>query len=110
MRRRLVTDDEAQQSNGRQHTRPCADCPWARASLRGWLGDGSVDEWIATVHGDSRIECHTSKGAQCAGSSIYRANVCKVSKDPDVLTLPADREKVFTFGEFEKHHTRVAHD
>ncbi len=95
----------------KQHTSPCSDCPWARKSLRGWLGGLSVIQWLAKVHSDVKIDCHTLKSKnygqwQCAGSSIYRANVCKSSRDESVLRLKPDVNKVFTFGEFEKHHEK----
>ena len=70
----------------------------------------SVDDWIAEAHGESRIECHTISNQQCAGAAIYRANVCKSVRDPDALRLPADRIKVFGFGEFRAHHERKQDD
>jgi hypothetical protein len=50
------------------------------------------------------IPCHVHTGAQCAGSAIYRANVCKQGDD-DCLELEADRKLVFaTPNEFSEHH------
>jgi len=104
VRRQLVSSDQAQPAVG-QHKKPCADCPWARASLRGWLGSGSIQEWIADAHGEARIECHTLTGAQCAGAAIYRANVCKSPRNKRLLVLPPDRALVFaTPAEFSEHH------
>lgn len=94
MRRRLVSSDEATPSRT-QHTRPCGDCPWRRDALEGWLGNLTADAWLAAAHGDARIDCHTLIGPQCAGSAIYRANVCKLPRDPATLRLPADRRNVF---------------
>lgn len=109
MKRQLITGDKAIETP-KQHQQPCSDCPWARTALPGWLGDNDVAEWMRIVHGDGIIECHALKGPscshQCAGAAIYRANVCKTSRDPEVLTLPADSKKVFTWGEFEKHHEK----
>ena len=90
----------------RQHKGPCSDCPWSRQALPGWLGGQSADEWIGHAHGESRVECHTLAGAQCAGMAIYRANACKSPRDPEALRLPADRTLVFvTPAEFQAHHT-----
>jgi len=103
-RKLLVTADQAVEAK-RQHISPCSDCPWRRDSVPAWLGSLTSDEWIAAAHGEARIECHTLLGAQCAGSAIYRANVCKRSRDPQVLILPPDRDCVFaTPREFVAHH------
>ena len=105
--RRLISADEAVQAKA-QHTKPCSDCPWARTALNGWLGGVSAQEWIQRAHGEAKIPCHTLRGAQCAGLAIYRANVCKSPRDPSILRLPADREKVFaTPMEFTEYHERM---
>ena len=100
----------------KQHKKPCKDCPWLRTAIAGWLGGLSPEEWIRAAHADDAIECHTrySKNSfvQCAGASIYRANVLK-SVRPNAfrflnvlpLELPADRTQVFaTPAEFQAHH------
>lgn len=105
-RRQLISSDEAAEAKG-QHEKPCSDCPWARAALHGWLGGLSVDEWLAAAHGEANIECHALQGAQCAGAAIYRANMCKLPRDPDILRLPANRASVFaTPMEFREHHSQ----
>lgn len=105
LRGRLITSDEAVKAKG-QHRRPCSDCPWARKSLRGWLGSATPDEWLKEAHGEARIECHTRDRAQCAGAAIYRANVCKSVRDPKAFRLPPDSVRVFaTPSEFAEHHT-----
>lgn len=105
-RRQLISSAEAVDAKA-QHTRPCSDCPWARTALNGWLGGATIDEWIATAHSDAPVDCHTLRGAQCAGIAIYRRNVCKRA-DPPNLLLEADREAVFaTPAEFREHHSRL---
>lgn len=104
-RRQLVSSDEARPARG-QHKQPCSDCPFARTALAGWLGSDTPASWMKMAHGETRMECHTLIGAQCAGAAIYRANVCKKPRDPALLTLPADRVKVFAGPpEFLRHHT-----
>jgi hypothetical protein len=104
MRRRLVSSDEAVPTD-KQHTKPCGDCPWRRDSLPGWLGGVPAETWLRGAHGEERIDCHTLIGPQCAGSAIYRANVCKAPRDPDVLRLPKDKANVFASPtEFLEHH------
>jgi hypothetical protein len=57
------------------------------------------------MHGEARIDCHVKLGAQCAGVAIYRTNVCKSPRDPEIITLPADRDAVFGSAvEFREHH------
>lgn len=97
----------------KQHRSPCSDCPWARKSLAGWVGALSPMDWIRYAFSDNRIECHTRPQAgivrtwwQCAGAAIFRANICKVPRDPDVMQdLAPDTVRVFaTPREFLNHH------
>lgn len=106
MSRKLITSDEAVPAKG-QHRKPCSDCPFARKALHGWLGGGSVADWVASAKGDDKLECHVLRGAQCAGGATFRANICKRPRDPEALVLPPDRGAVFaTTAEFEGHHER----
>lgn len=103
---KCVSSDEAVPVDG-QPTKPCSDCPLARTALPGWLGDGTVDEWIQMLHGETHIDCHTMIGPQCAGAAIYRANVCKTPRDRRLLRLRPDTATVFaTPLEFKEHHTK----
>lgn len=103
-RKQLISSDEAIEAKG-QHTKPCSDCPWARTSLRGWLGSMTSQDWLEVAHGEARVDCHALKGAQCAGIAIYQANVGKRPRNPSTLRLPADREAVFASPpEFLEHH------
>jgi|SRR3974390_154512 len=91
-----------------QHKTPCSDCPWAREALKGWLGALTPDEWIAIIHGEAIIDCHTQAPWQCAGAAIYRANVCKTPRYGVILQLEPDTGKVFaTPEEFLKHHAQA---
>lgn len=100
---------------------PCFDCPWRRNAAKGWLGPFTAEEWLATAHSDEPIACHitlnedaeseaeawSAQGVlQCAGSAIYRSNVHKSPRNPEVATLPADLETVFGMGEFVPYHTQ----
>lgn len=86
---------------------PCSDCPWRRDAIKGWLGDAKIEEWLQCAHGEVTIPCHVHLGVQCAGSAVYRTNVGKSPRDPDILRLPVDRDLVFaTPLEFRGHHDR----
>lgn len=103
-RRQLISSDEAV-PRAEQHTQPCSDCPWSKTALPGWLGGVPLETWLKEAHGDAVVPCHTCGNQQCAGIAIYRRNVCKSSRDPTALRLPADREKVFASPqEFREYH------
>jgi hypothetical protein len=103
LNKKLVSSDQAVRT-GRQHIKPCKDCPWTRGSLPGWLGGTTVSDWLAVAHSDQTVKCHCTKNQQCAGIAIYRRNVCKMAYPPN-LRLEADREKVFASrAEFTQHH------
>jgi hypothetical protein len=86
------------------------------------LGPFGPDEWVALAHSDEPIACHQTIDddydeseawdapgiKQCAGAAIYRANVCKSPRDPEVARGEVDRETVFaTPTEFKEHHHGV---
>lgn len=92
----------------KQHSKPCAECPWRRTSCRGWLGPetGHPEVYIAAAHSDEIIECHLSHVHECAGAAIYRANVCKTTRHGHELHLPSDKVNVFSHPqEFIDHHS-----
>jgi hypothetical protein len=110
MSKKLKTSDQSRPTK-KQHATPCGDCPFARASLRGWV-PADPKTWVMDAHGESLFECHTKHDAasgaphQCAGSAIYRGNVIKRPRDPELLTLPANHKIVFSAPqEFIDHHT-----
>lgn len=91
----------------KQHTNPCRECPWRRASASGWLGGHPADDFIALAHSESLVACHLAHSRQCAGAAIYRGNVSKMPRNKSLLVLPADRERVFSSpAEFLDHHRR----
>ena len=104
MKRRMMTAEDAKPC-AKQHNRPCGDCPFRKDSIPGWLGSLSADQWVKDLHGETRIDCHTKIGPQCAGAAIYRSNVAKSPRDKSLLVLPADRTRVFSSPvEFREHH------
>lgn len=91
---------------------PCNDCPWRRQAVRGWLGPLTAEEWIELVGSDSPIACHQTivqdgdwEGAsQCAGAASFRANICKLPRDPQVAHGPRRDDVFATRTEFLEHH------
>lgn len=95
--------------------RPCDECPWRVNSWSGWLGPLTSEEWIMAAMSDEPIACHKTiqvndewEGAkQCRGAAIFRANVCKRPRDPEVIVGPVDRETVFAVSvQFIEHHAK----
>ncbi len=104
LKRRMVCGDDAKRT-AKQHVVPCADCPFARTAMPGWLGDMGIAEWIMAVHGESLIDCHVTTNQQCAGAAIFRANVFKSPRDNKLLVLEPNHKLVFSNdAEFGKHH------
>jgi hypothetical protein len=102
--KQFVSSDDAVHAE-RQHEKPCGDCPFSRKAIPGWLGDGTVESWLADAHGETQINCHTLIGPQCAGAATYRSNVYKRPHSRAILLLPRDEKLVFTTArEFKAHH------
>lgn len=107
MKQVVSSDDEDVVESDEQHTKPCADCPWARKAVNGWLGSLTSEQWLREAFGEARIDCHTIIGPQCAGAAIFRANICKKPRDRSLLLLPPDNKLVFSNPmEFTEHHSK----
>jgi hypothetical protein len=109
----------------KQHTKPCAQCPWRRTSLAGWLGDSTPQEFMAQADSDTRMPCHihidyerddwqeqVERGPRCAGHAIFLKNRCKLPYDPGlrafVATVLQDPQTVFQWPhEFIEHHSTL---
>lgn len=105
-RKKLVTINESVPRE-EQHTHPCSDCPFARSSIKGWLGGSTAEEYLVIGHSDEPIACHMHDNQQCAGAAMYRANVMKLPRNKEALRLPAECKSVFaTPMEFLAHHGR----
>jgi hypothetical protein len=75
--------------------------------MPGFVGQHSPEVWMAAAKGEEIVDCHMRSPHQCAGAAIFRANICKRSRDPGALTLPADRNTVFAFpADFLTHHNK----
>lgn len=97
--------------------KPCNECPWVRTALPGHLGPNTAEEWAELAHSDSPIACHMTitdeswadpNMRQCAGSAIFRANIWKSPRHPNVARAKErNTEAVFAWDdEFIAHHTR----
>jgi len=101
---------------------PCSECPFARKSTPGALGDKpgvGPGTFIGQAHGPSFLPCHLRYDdkplhsrmdlPQCAGAAIYRANTDTAKLLPaGLMELPADTELVFaTPEEFLAHHGKM---
>lgn len=97
-----------------KHKQPCRECPFRRKAAAGWLGGGTVQQWVSDLtFGDVAFVCHMAaakdKMHYCAGSMIHKNNQLKQPRDPVMARhqdqYGTDREDVFTWvSEFEAHH------
>lgn len=72
------------------HTTPCAECPWRKASLQGYLGGWEPYDYADTVSLNTIPACHCKdKGALhpetafCAGAASVMANACIMPHEAD---------------------------
>lgn len=104
-------------------TTPCAECPWRKTALRGYLGeDDPVHFYWQSVTAEGEMPCHEQidysdpdwvstqlPGADfCAGNLIHYANALKVPRRPSVaaaVKAVKASKAVFTWPwEFIGHH------
>src|SRR5579862_6948711 len=98
-----MTESKSKEKDVGQHRKPCAECPFRRKSLPGWLGGLTPDEFRWLANSEARMPCHSAahgKGIgidyrnpdpalpQCAGRAIYWANQLKRARTDELLTLP----------------------
>lgn len=98
---------------------PCGQCPFRKASTRGYLGADNPGHFIMTALSPVVMPCHltvdyTNPGwkdeavhsaRQCSGRAIFLANNLKNVRNPEIRELPRDRERVFSWPhEFVEHH------
>jgi hypothetical protein len=109
----------------KQHTKPCAQCPWRRTSLAGWLGNSTPQEFMFQAESDVRMPCHVhvdyeredwerqaNTVPRCAGHAIFLRNRCKQPHEPGLrafcATVERDTETVFQWPqEFIEHHSTL---
>lgn len=95
--------------------KPCTECPWRRDATPGHLGPHAAKEWVDMAHGEGPIACHMtiqhedqdwSELKQCAGSAIFRGNICKSPRHAKVAVFETDKVTVFGWDDqFIEHHT-----
>lgn len=89
----------------KQHTQPCAQCPWTRKSAQGYLGNSTVIEFVEQAESGCKMPCHVhidyersdweaqvQTAPSCAGHAIYMKNrgkmgtFIKVEKNENVFS------------------------
>lgn len=108
--------------------KPCKECPFRRKSMRGYLGEHTVEEFLQRWQFDQPMECHMTVDynhrtkshidqivegetvSYCAGALIMNANSFKLSRDPDRPRMEKDYEEVFSNSrEFREYHDTPHH-
>ncbi len=110
--------------DGKQHTTPCADCPFRRTVEAGALGGSPSHVYVGQVEAGFVIPCHSSIDyddpdwkakasrpggvSQCAGAAIFRANIEREKENRGLIKLPKDTDNVFaSYREFVSHHEGI---
>jgi hypothetical protein len=100
--------------------KPCAECPFARATPPGATGGAEPTVYIGQAVGPFFLPCHmdpkyeenhrSTEVVQCAGAAAFRANVgVDVLMPEALLRTDADRERVFaTPAELLAHHGQMS--
>jgi len=102
----------------KQHKKPCDECPFGKIAKVKTLGGASVETYIGQIHGPFWLPCHKDKNyaekasdpnkvSQCAGASIFRANLEVSDFLPNVLNVcePSEELSFSSVTEFVEHHT-----
>jgi hypothetical protein len=100
----------------------CAECPYRRKSMAGWLGRNRPEAFTDAIFTETPQPCHLSldyedkrwkekweagkTGKLCRGALVLAANMCKLARDQTAIPrVPPDRDEVFGHGrEFIEHH------
>lgn len=94
---------------------PCAECPFLRSSVPGHIGPYAAHDWPEMCHSEGPIACHmtikdtngwkTEGIKQCAGAAIFRGNIMKSPRHPNIARMDSDMVRVFAWDdEFIAHH------
>ena len=99
--------------------KPCAECPFSRASRPGATGGAAATTYVGQAHGPFRLPCHMAAGyednrrdeglPQCAGAAMYRDLAGRAPlMPPEIHQLKGDPALVFSSpAELVAHHTQV---
>lgn len=94
-----------------RHRRPCAECPWRRVSLQGFLGGNDAYVYADSVAMNLAPPCHLNDAAFCVGALTTANNMClQLSRTPGAveaqLSIPQRRSSDFFahVSEFYEYH------
>lgn len=74
--------------------KPCADCPFRKDSLEGWLGEQAMSDILAA----KSFVCHKKTDSQCAGHMLIKGQENAFVMAADLLNIQLDlsgKELVF---------------
>jgi hypothetical protein len=85
----------------KQHTKPCGQCPWRRASAPGWLGASTTLEFLFQAEHEPKMPCHATIDYE----DEHWQDTADAETAAFVRTVEPDRENVFGMHfEFVSHH------
>jgi hypothetical protein len=94
-----------------RHVEPCAECPWRKDSLKGYLGGHPVELYTDAVAENEIPSCHQQdfgpddpRSSMCAGALAVAANACiephKTSGAIEAKRRVGRRDDVFAHPKF----------
>lgn len=85
--------------------KPCQTCPYRKDSLKGWLGESRMTEFLAS----DNFLCHKNHKLQCAGHMILKGDGNVIVRAAKLMAIPVTlegQELVFeNEAECVAHHT-----
>jgi len=103
-----------------EHTKPCAECPWGKNSLQGWLGNATPESFVEAIHDEEKMPCHCAVDytdpdweekladkPYCVGHLLATRAACKSPRDPlhrEAIDQVPDFPVLSPWGEFQEHH------
>lgn len=78
---------------------PCAECPFRKTSLNGWLGGLTAKETHDLVLDEANFACHMTrkkpddKMSRCKGSQIFLIHHCKMPRKNEPLRKALQQTK-----------------
>lgn len=92
----ILTDEQPMKDNLKF---PCKECPFRKASLKGWLGGISAKKTHDLVLDEANFACHMTRKkseaqmSRCKGSQLFLIHHCKLPRKNEPLMAALSETK-----------------
>lgn len=101
-------------------TKPCAECPFRKDSIKGWLGGETAQSTFDMVRHEADFACHMTRHkkveemSRCRGFLLFSKKISKIPKFNKELAKALEEipfkeaikeTNILSLPEFIKHHT-----